>query len=290
MKGNSSIQKIMLILLLMAMSFNASAARWVKGIYLTQYSLQNTANLKSLIRQAKAVGINTFVIDISYPSKYYQKNIKLVEDSGITYVARIVVFPLGGTHAQVINKNYWLKKYELAEYAIQMGAKEIQLDYIRYHTKHEPSSQNAKNINQVIKWFNARLDRVGIPLQVAVFGETSFSESKSIGQNVVVFADNIDVLAPMLYPSHFEPYQYYSTRPYKTVYDSLQALRNQFFGVLPFRVYAYIEVYNYRHKLSPQQRIDYIRAQIQAVRDANVNGWYAWSANNLYGPLFRALS
>ncbi len=293
MERSSSIKGIVCvfaILSLMMICVNASAARFVRGIYLTQYTLQNTRYLKSLIRQSKAVGINTFVINVNYRSKYYRRNIDLVEKSGITYVARIVMFPRGGTHAQVTNQKIWQKKYRLAEYAIQMGAKEIQLDYIRYHSKHTPSSENAKNINRVIAWFKKRLEPQGILLQIAVFGETSFYESKGIGQNVVLFADNIDALAPMLYPSHFEPYKYYSTRPYKTIYDSLKALQKQFWGMVPYKVYAYIEMYNYRHKMSPSGRIAYLQAEMQAARDADADGWYAWSAMNKYGYLFKALS
>ncbi len=278
------------IMFLTMMSFDVSASSFVKGIFLTQYTLQKTSTLKSLIRRSKAAGINTFVIDASYRSRYYKRNIELVEKSGIRYVARIIIFPHGGSHNQVTNEQYWQKKYKLAEYAIKMGADEIQLDYIRYSSKQEPSSENAININRVIAWFKRRLKPMNIPLQVAVFGETTFGASKRIGQNVVLFADNIDVLAPMLYPSHYEPYKYYSTRPYKTVYDSLMALDKQFFGKIPFHVYAYIEMYNYRHKMSSTQRIQYIRAQVQAVRDANVDGWYAWSANNKYSYLFKALS
>lgn len=281
--------RFFIMFILLALSTSSFAAPWIQGIYITQPTAENVKLLQSLITQSKAVGINSFVIDVSRFSRQYNKNIQLVESNGITYVARIVMFPHGGSHAQITDDQEWTKKLNLAEYAISLGAKEIQLDYIRYHTKQPASSENALNINRIISWFKAQLAMLGIPLQIAVFGETSFAPSKNIGQDVRLFAGNIDVLAPMLYPSHFEPYLYYSNRPFLTVYDALQALYKQFDGSMPFRVYAYIEVSNYRYSMSPLQHIDYIRDQIKAVKDSKINGWYAWSAKNKYGYLFQAM-
>ena len=45
----------------------------VKGIYISQPSATNTAKMKYFIRQAKASGINTFVIDIKRPSTQYAR-------------------------------------------------------------------------------------------------------------------------------------------------------------------------------------------------------------------------
>jgi len=93
----------------------------------------------------------------------------------------------------------------------------------------------------------------------------------------------------MLYPSHYEPYRKHSRQPYWTVSRSLHALKRQFKGKPPFKVIPYIETFNYRYPLSPQARRDYIHAQIRAVNDHLLHGWYAWSANNRYDPLFDVL-
>src|ERR1044071_6841292 len=82
---------------------NQSYAAAVKGIYVTQATLENTPFLTYLIRNAKASGINAFVVDMEIPSKRYEQNIALVRESGIKYVARIIMFPDGGTTAQIKN-------------------------------------------------------------------------------------------------------------------------------------------------------------------------------------------
>jgi hypothetical protein len=266
-----------------------AAERWEQGIYINEGTMNNARYLQELINNSKEAGINTFVIDYAYGSRNYQENIKLVHQSGIKYVARIVVFPDGGTNAQVLSQSYWEKKYKLVERAVKLGADEIQLDYIRYNTKQPPSVKNAKNIYQVIKWFKDKLRPQGIPLQIDVFGVSAFGDSVYIGQSLTLFADTVDAVCPMVYPSHFEPFQKYAQIPYFAVSSSLKALRGQFYGNIPFKVYPFIETYNYRYPLSDQARRVYIAKQLLAAKDSGVNGFYVWNPYNNYHNLFLVL-
>lgn len=262
---------------------------FVKGIYVTQPTLESTRRVKYLIRRAKQLDIDTFVIDLTRKSRLYKKNIALVKRNGIRYVVRIVVFPYGGSHQQVSSKAYWDKKLKLIKYAHQLGVNEVQLDYIRYRVKSHSSKQKAYNVLKVIKYFKHHTDRMGVPLQLAVFGETTTAPSNAIGQNLKVFHGHFDVLNPMTYPSHYEPFRFHATRPYQTVNKSLKDLRKQFGGSIPFRVYPYIELYNYRYAMSAGQKQQYIHAQIKAIQDNKMDGWYAWSPQNKYHNLFRVM-
>jgi hypothetical protein len=262
---------------------------WVQGIYITQPTLENAQRIQYLISQAKEVGINTFVIDIWGVSRRYRENIELVKQSGIKYVARIVMFPDGGTPQQISSREIWEKKYRLAEEAIALGAQQIQLDYIRYNTKQHPSEQNARDIYEVVKWFKERLAVHKIPLQIDVFGITSFGDSLYIGQDVPLFSKSADVICPMVYPSHYEPYQKYAKMPYYIIRYSLHSLRAQFSGALPFKLYPFIETYNYRYPLSEQEKLEYIDRQIAAVEDSGADGWLVWNPFNEYRNLFLVL-
>lgn len=282
--------RVILPLIALVIFLNPLAAfSFTKGIYITQYMLENTRAITYIINQAKSVGIDTFIIDVDRQSKRYTQNINLVKNNGINYVARVVVFPNGGFNPQITSQNYWQKIYARANYAISLGANQIQLDYIRYNVSARYSPLNSTNIRQVIKWFKEKVNEHGVPLQVAVFGETTYKPSRVIGQDLPLLSDSVNVFCPMLYPSHFEPFRYYSARPYQTVYESLQALRRQFNGNVPVTVYPYIEMSNYRYPLSPTQKQEYILAQIKAARDAGANGWYAWSPHNEYNNLFAVL-
>lgn len=260
-----------------------------KGIYLTQYTLENTAFLKYLIQHAKEAGINTFVVDMELPSKRYQENIALVKNSGIQYVARIIMFPGGGTIQQINDPNYWQRKYNLVKQAAAWGASQIQLDYIRFKASQKPSQENAQKILGIIKWYKDKLAQLHIPLQVDIFGIASFGESKHIGQNIKLFSESVDVVCPMVYPSHYVPFAYHYKRPYETVLDSLENIQKQFGETMPIKVIPYIELSNYHYSMSKGDKLKYIDAQLDAVDEADADGWYAWSPHNRYDNLFTVL-
>ena len=261
----------------------------LKGIYITQSTGENGSKLQNLIHQSKKVGINTFIIDLNNPSITLYHNVQKVRENNIRYIARIVVFPGGATKDQIFSIRYLRKIDDLIKTAKRYGAQEIQLDYIRYRSSQSRSPQNAKDIYQVIKWFKEHGSIGDTPLQIDIFGEVSFGESPYIGQNIKLFADLIDAACPMLYPSHFEPYLYHATRPYETVSKALNALKGQFKQSIPFKLYPFIEIYNYRYPLSREAKHAYIRAQIRAAEDAKADGWFVWNAQNNYDNLFEVL-
>lgn len=280
----------LIFLLFCMVSLSSQATTSVKGIYLTQYTLENTLFLNYLVKNARLAGVNAFIVDLEKPSKRYQTNLNILKDNHIKYIARIVMFPGGGTKALVQNPSYWQKKYRLVQQAIEWGAHEIQLDYIRYNTKQKPSAQNAKDIQLIIQWYKNKLSGQNIPLQVDVFGIASYGESKYIGQNIKLFSESVDAICPMVYPSHYEPFAHHFKRPYETVYDSLMNIKKQFNHPMPIKLYAYIELSNYHFPMNRAAKLDYIKAQIKAVEAAGADGWFAWSPHNRYENLFHYLT
>jgi len=290
--GGDMYKRILLSLYLifcLGMIFPRTVLAYTKGIYITQSTAQNYSKLSKLIRQSKAMGINTFIIDVAYQNTRYAKNMALVRENGINYVARIVVFPHGGSHAQVRNRTIWEKRWRLAQYAVDLGARSIQLDYIRYSTKSRRTSKNIQNIQKVIQFFKDRLKGTGVSLEVDVFGEVSYKPSRTIGQNARLFAKIVDVIAPMVYPSHYHPARVYSKKPYKTVYDSIHAMKEQLSSFPNVKVVAFIEASNFRYRMSRSQKSKYIKAQMRGAKDAGADGWYVWSPRNHYNVLFSTL-
>lgn len=263
-----------------------------RGIYLTQYMLENPAKLDYFIKNSKESGINTFIIDHEYYSSRYAPAIAKVKAAGFKNVARIVVFSDGGNAQQIHSQAHWEDKLKLATDAIKAGADAIQLDYIRYSSKEPANPQHAKDVYQIIKWFKERINAQNVPMEIDIFGEVSYYPSMHIGQDIKMFADSVDGVNPMVYPSHFWPYQKYSAEPYKTINNSLNALQAQFNGNAPFKIHAFIEAANFHYinKTTNEQKQKYLLEEIRAVEDAkNVSGWYVWSANNVYDNLFKVL-
>jgi hypothetical protein len=259
-----------------------------QGIYLRQQTAETRSRLDHLINNSLQVGVNTMVVDLWAPSTRYDKAIRRIQSHGIHYVPRITVFPEGGNREQVTSRQYWEKRWQLAEHALALGARDVQLDYIRYSSKTDASSQNALDIREVLRFFRARVRERGAKLQIDVFGEVSHGPSLHIGQDMKLFAPEIDAVCPMVYPSHYEPYRERAQQPFETVFGSLTALQQQM-GDSPVPVLAYIELFNHRFPMNVGERVNYIRAQLRAVREAKAEGWLAWSAGNHYDLLFEIL-
>ncbi len=282
--------KSILISILLFFCLPLSSLAGVKGIYLTQLTTQDRDNVAYLVKNAKEVGIDTFVIDYANPNPHYTNNVRYVKQNGLRYVARVVIFPGGATPNQVESKAYLAERLARIKEAIALGADEIQIDYIRYKPTQPPSEKNAEKIAGVIQYFRDNIPD-DIPLQIDVFGISSFKPSIYIGQDIRLIAQIVDAINPMVYPSHYDPYLEHAHTPYKTIYESLIALKKQIppEEVADTRIHAYIELFNYRYPMSIPQRKEYIRAEMKAVADADIDGWYAWSAGNHYDILFDVL-
>lgn len=282
-----------MITTLLTLCLISSAHAWDKGIYLTQYTAENPEKLDYFIQKAHETGINTFVIDHDYFSSRYAKMMAKVKASGIKIITRVVVFTDGGNAQQIKSQAHWEKVYKYIDDAINAGSDVIQLDYIRYSSKQPANPQHAKDVYEVIKWFKYKINSRNVPMEIDIFGEVSYYPSMHIGQDLKMFADSVDGVNPMVYPSHFWPYEKYSAEPYKTINNSLNALQHHFDGKAPFKVHAFIEAANYHYlkKTSDAQKQKYLLEEIRAVDDAkNGAGWYVWSANNNYDNLFYVLS
>ncbi len=281
-----------LLATLVCVSLISTAQAWDKGIYLTQYTLEKPDKLNYLLREAKATGINTFVVDHEYYSSHYAPALAKVKAAGMKVVVRVVIFSNGGNAAQIRSEAHWEDKLKLINDAIKSGADAIQLDYIRYSSKEPANPQHAKDVYQIIKWYKKRINAQNIPMEIDIFGEVGYYPSMHIGQDIKMFADSVDGVNPMVYPSHFWPYQKYSAEPYKTVNNSLNALAKQFDNNPPFKIHAFIEAANYHYikKTSNADKQKYLLQEIRAVEQANkAAGWYVWSANNVYENLFQVL-
>lgn len=283
------IFKLMMVFCLFTWITHAFA--FSRGIYITQSTAENTEKLTGLIQQSQKYGIDTFVIDVNtYPGKRFTANVKKVIASGIHFVARIVVFPHGGTHAQITNQSIWMKRLALAKAAIQLGASAIQLDYIRYEATYPPNPAKAKQILKVVRYFKDELAPHHISLQMDIFGIAALKPAHTIGQDPAMLATSVNAFCPMVYPSHYEPFREHAVHPYETVFHSVSSLKKQLVDFPGVAVYAFIEIYNYRYHLTPEAKSNYIIAEMKATHDAGASGWYVWSPNNHYSPLFAVLA
>lgn len=283
--------KLKLLFIFICLSLLLPFGAWAfdKGIYIDSTTAEHPKRIEYFIKQAKAVGINTFVVDVYNRSKPYTQSMNMLRENGINYVARVVVFPWGGSSSDVQSKEILAKRWKWAQYAIELGASAIQLDYVRYKPSQPYSYQNAHDIHNVIKFFKGKLAGTNVKLQVDVFGIAAKAPSIRIGQDMKLFAQTVDAICPMVYPSHYEPFRYHATRPYQTIHDTLTGLKKQITAYPNVKIFPFIELYNYRYPLSYAEKVKYIKDEIKAAQDHNTAGYYVWNAKNDYEILFNIL-
>jgi hypothetical protein len=206
----------------------------------------------------------------------------------LSYVPRVTIFPGGAEREQIADRGLLEHRGRLLDYAIKLGAKDVQIDYIRFSSRNRPAPENADKVREVIRFLRQRAQQRGARLQIDVFGEVSYGPSLRIGQDMRVFAPELDAVCPMLYPSHFEPYKETAKTPYETVHGAILALERQI-KQSPIPIYPYIEHFNYRYKMTDEQRAAYFEAQLEAVLNSGAQGFYVWSVGNFYDIPFAVL-
>jgi hypothetical protein len=241
-----------------------------------------------LIDKAKKAEFNTFVVDLWRRSPKYVAAIETIQSAGLRYVPRITIFPDGARREQIDDRGLLEHRARLIDYAVKLGAEDVQIDYIRFSSRNTPSPENSGKVLDVIRFLRQRAQQRGARLQIDIFGEVSYGPSLRIGQDVRVFAPELDAVCPMLYPSHFEPYRETATKPYETVHGAIVALERQI-KANPIPIYPYIEHFNYRYKMTDEERSAYFEAQLEAVLNTSAQGFYIWSVGNYYDIPFAVL-
>jgi hypothetical protein len=127
---------------------------------------------------------------------------------------------------------------------------------------------------------------------VDIFGVTAWqskNDVKNLGQDLKRMGQYIDVISPMLYPSHFhrgydgyanpgsEPYYFINAGVKKTK----EILSEEAVTIVPW-----IQGFD---MCSPNFGPDYILQQVKACQDEKVEGFLVWNAGNRYDVTFSAL-
>ncbi|MGH2557563.1 MAG: putative glycoside hydrolase [Thermomicrobiales bacterium] len=189
----------------------------------------------------------------------------------------------------------WEANAALAVEAVRLGFDEIQYDYVRFPSDGDlatmdfgrPYTEQARTdaIVEFLKLSRRRILTAGGKLAADVFGYTLLVDNDlGIGQNVERIARTVDVVCPMVYPSHWpsgslalngHPNNY----PYETIAITMARAQDklgrhahkvrpwlQDFSLPGLRAYGAAEV----------------RAQIDGARETDVDGWMIWDPSNRY--------
>lgn len=261
------------------------------GLYITNRNSRNVARLDFFIQKSKEYGFNAFIMDVQYGASTRMvpaKNVEKVIEAGIFPVARVVVFPGGGLKKSNVSQYKIDSILKIMEECKKAGFKEIQLDYIRYAD--EPIGVGLqykyRQIEKILSAASNKAKELNVRLGSDVFGRVTLNRNDHIGQQLEKFAEYMDVIYPMLYPSHYGADRNRMSNPYETVKEGVASSKKR---VPNTKIIAYIQGFRWRIGYAKMDLTHYLYEQMKGARDGGGDGWVIWNAHNSYGPSFLAL-
>lgn len=251
---------------------------------------------------------------------------KTLEEHGIYTIARIPCFKdpylaayapelalkkADGTPVTDSNGLEWVNPYKegvweylvkIAREAGKLGFDEIQFDYVRFPIGSDAEQADygvdtevytkEQAICAFLSYAVEELHKEKLIVSADVFGTIIGSETdvKNVGQDYVRLSEIVDVISPMVYPSHYANQVFGipvpDARPYDTVLAAMQDSEKELndipsgerAAVRPW-LQAFTATWVTGHISYEGEQI---REQIQAVYDAGYREWMLWNASNRY--------
>lgn len=202
------------------------------------------------------------------------------------------------------NQQVWKYTLDVAKEAADCGFDEIQFDYVRFPDNsraldREVEYQNPHNwsktkaISQFLSQARKELNGKGVFVSADVFGMTpSVSDDMGIGQKWNELASEIDVISPMIYPSHYGSgvfgVEHPDLQPYRIVRQALsdsleqndQLLKE---GKQPAAVRPWLQDFT-AVWVKPHQPYgsEEVLAQIQAAQELGIDEYLLWNSSCTY--------
>jgi hypothetical protein len=189
----------------------------------------------------------------------------------------------------------WQYAVDLAKEAVSLGFSEIQFDYMRFPDEPRIASEtvyplaNGRTRAQVIRdqlaFSRAQLKPLGVPFTGDVFGLTATDTTDmGIGQKWELFVDQMDVVLPMAYPSHYAPGTYKlgnpNAHPYATIDHTLKDAKRRSAGIPgAAKIVPWYQDFTLG---PPHYYAEHVRAQMKAGYDNGIEGWVLWNPRSVY--------
>jgi hypothetical protein len=189
------------------------------------------------------------------------------------------------------DERVWKYNVDIAKAAVKAGFDEIMFDYVRFPTDGDLASavfpgrereHKSVTILRFLEYARGRLEPLGARLSAAVFG-LSATREMGIGQRPRRLARALDIIYPMVYPSHYGPGEFDLNDPNAvpgiTVARSLKDFRRALRGRDTLLV-PWLQDFS----LGREYALEDVRAQVQAARDLGAKGFLLWNPSGVYTP------
>lgn len=294
------------------------ASHGLNSVVLDAKDYMGTVNYPTQVSLAKALGASS-----DPPIADYARAIRFAHARGIRVIARIPCFhdPWAAKHAPRLSlmtssgrpfqmgwtdpSNREVQDYVIAltTEVIELGADEVQLDYVRFPVQSvgishaampAPDGHRSRAIREFVQRVHAVTQAHRVPLSLDVFGVTAtgeISDIEALGQNLAVIGSEAEALSPMVYPSHYAPgyngFEVPGNHPEiigigtRGALDKLKAGRIS--GTL---IRPWLQASSYK---TPNYGPQYIRDEIKSAEKSGAVGWLMWDPGNSYWAVWGAL-
>ena len=197
----------------------------------------------------------------------------------------------GKNYTNPYNHEVWEYIVQVAEQAARHGFREIQFDYVRFPSDGPiseavyPGAYSSKEdaIAGFLAYARQRLEKLGVWVSADVFGLTVyFKDDMGIGQRIEKISQNVDIVCPMPYPSHYNPGSYGidnpNANPYETITHAMQDTRRRLAGTGAMGR-PWLQDFTYR---GVKYGVEEVKAQIKAAEEQGFTEWILWNASNNY--------
>lgn len=259
-------------------------------------AIKNT-NIKEIIAKLHAKGIYVIARNVTFKDKRLYA----------AYNSKYAIWDKYSNSAWVgLPRERWCDPYsdfvrqyniDIAKETAKLGFDEIQFDYIRFPNdgptgrclfRYKKDQDTFKS--EILGDFLSQAKKeVSIPVSVDIYGYNGWYRfGNLIGQDIEFFSRFIDVVCPMVYPSHFggKFYAQYpvADRPYLIVRDS--TFRGIYLSHGRIVIRPWIQGWKY---LSPTWGPDYIQKQIKAVKDGGCSSYTFWNPSGDHSMLDKTI-
>ncbi len=290
-----------------------------RGIHLSFYALARPGLAEAVAERLREAGLNAVVICVKdmHGTVGYGSQVPLAREIGAAYpyiklpdlidffrsrgfyvIARQVLFydPIlskylgypGGKWVYPSDGRAVEYNLAIARELEALGFDEIQFDYIRFPDDGEIGEEYPERYAAVNAFLKRAREELSMPISIDLFGRVLWPWNKEkkdpIGQCLEEMAPFVDVISPMLYPSHYvEPEL--KADPYRTV--KLALTHGMSRVAVPFRPYLQA----FEMDIPPgMARPEYILAQVRAAEEMGADGYLFWNPRSDYAHLWEALS
>ncbi|BCG58704.1 putative glycoside hydrolase [Paenibacillus sp. URB8-2] len=209
----------------------------------------------------------------------------------------------GDSFVNPYNENVWKYNVEIAKEAVKLGFKEVQFDYVRFPEGFEKRADSLKYtkvagksrvqiVSDFVKYAKQELNPLGVRVSVDIFGyAASVPAAEGIGQDFVKISKNVDVISPMVYPSHYSTGWFDvkdpDKNPYATIKGSMVDTHKKLNPLGSYKPVIRPWIQDFTASwLGGGHYIKYgklqVEDQIRALKEQNVDEFLLWNASNRY--------